>query len=259
VGRTVSGMRILLVGDTHGNTRWWANFVTPAASALEVDLVFQLGDFGYWPRGEDFLRAVTATDVPVVFLDGNHEHHPALQQVVQGRRTPVQIADNVSYAPRGCHLTWDGVEVAVLGGAHSIDRALRTPGRDWFVEEGVNNDDLAHVAKTGAAQVLLSHDAPSCAPVPLSPRAELPPAWYRELEACDEHRQRMQEALDVVQPRVVVHGHYHVSYAADVVRPWGSVHFAGLSQDGTGVGNLAVLECIAGRVSLHRVAETSVA
>ena len=248
-------MRILLVGDVHGNTPWWANFVTPAAHMLDADLVFQLGDFGYWPRGEDFLEAIAATGTPVAFLDGNHEHHPFLQETVQGRREPVQVSENLCYVPRGCHLIWSGVEVAVLGGAHSIDRALRTPGRDWFLEEAVTNDDLEHLAGNGTAQVLLSHDAPMCADVPLSAREELSGAWYQELPACDEHRMRLNEALDIVQPRIMVHGHYHVRYEADVTRPWGTTHVKGLSQDGTGVGNLAMLECDRGLASLRWVAE----
>jgi hypothetical protein len=248
-------MRILLVGDTHGRASWWESFITPTARLLKADMVFQLGDFGYWPNADRFLHAVSTTGIPVAFLDGNHEHHPFLQEKVQGRRKPVPVAENLVYVPRGCHLFWDGVQVAVLGGAHSIDRTLRTPGHSWFPDEDLTDEDLAHLASTGTAQVLLSHDAPLCAPVPLSDREELPGAWYRELPACEKNRVRMDEALDIVQPRIAVHGHYHVRYEAEVPREWGTTHFVGLSHDGTGVGNLAVLECDRGVASIRDVTE----
>lgn len=254
-------MRILLVGDTHGNTLWWEQFVTPAAQQLNADVICQVGDFGYWQGGDDFLSAVDATGIPVAFLDGNHEQHPYLEAAVAKARfeqqltatDPVPLGGNLSYLPRGGRFSWDGVTVAALGGARSIDRALRRPGISWFAEEAISNSDLELLADGATAQVLLCHDAPLCAPVPLSPRHELPFVWQAELETCTEHRMRLDEALDMVQPELLVHGHYHCRWAGDVQRDWGSCHVVGLAEDGSGVANLAILECVDGAASIRWV------
>ena len=53
-------MRILLVGDTHGNRQWLRNVVLTRAEREGVEAVFQLGDFGYWQKDSDFVK--TAAD-----------------------------------------------------------------------------------------------------------------------------------------------------------------------------------------------------
>ena len=52
--------RVLLVGDTHGNQRWLQGTVFPTAAREDVDLIVQIGDFGWWPGnagGDAFLEA----------------------------------------------------------------------------------------------------------------------------------------------------------------------------------------------------------
>jgi predicted phosphodiesterase len=242
-------MNILLVGDTHGNSRWWNAHVRPTAERLGVDLICQLGDFGFWPGAELFFNAVAETSIPVAFLDGNHEHHIALREAASDIRDPVVVAPNLTYLPRGSRLDWGGVSVSVLGGAHSIDRALRTPMYDWFPREAVSEDDLAVFVERGPAQIMLTHDAPLSAPVPLSDPEELPASWYRELSACAEHRRLIEEAFDSVQPDLLVHGHYHVRYDANVQRHWGKARVVGLGRDGATLSSFALLTCTAGSFS----------
>ena len=43
--------RILLVGDLHMNTLA-AHQVIDHAQALDANLILQVGDFGFWPRGK---------------------------------------------------------------------------------------------------------------------------------------------------------------------------------------------------------------
>lgn len=265
-GGTVAPMRILLVGDTHANTAWWEQFVRPAAEQLAVDAICQLGDFGFWPSASAFLEAVATGPVPTFFLDGNHEHHVALGARVDTARAlhgcgpvdPVPFGDQLWFMPRGTRVVWGGVSVAALGGARSIDRALRRVGKDWFVEEAVNDDDLALLAAHGPASVLLSHDAPAEASPPLMPRSELPGVFRAELEVCEEHRRRISEACDAVQPGLVVHGHYHVRYTDRVTRPWGGYDVLGLAEDGAGLANLAVLHCTDGVATVTGLVERPV-
>lgn len=78
-------MRILLVGDLHGDTLAMIETVTHAAD-VRANLILQLGDFGFWPRvesGRKFLRKVEArlelVGLDLWWVSGNHEDLRALQ------------------------------------------------------------------------------------------------------------------------------------------------------------------------------------
>jgi hypothetical protein len=260
-------MRLLLVGDVHGNQAWFDQVVLPAASMLDTDAIIQLGDFGYWPgRADAFLDAVKSSDIPVYFIDGNHEDHYALAYDVAMARAETGVKDtdavplggSLWYLPRGSRLEFDGVAVAALGGARSIDRALRTPSVDWFMEEAVNDDDLARLAAGGTCEVLVCHDAPSKATLPLLGDHEIPEVWRRERPACEEHRRRIDEACDAVRPNWLVHGHYHCRARSTAEFAWGPVKVVSLAEDGTSPGaNLAVLQIVKGDCEVRPVIEGS--
>lgn len=257
-------MRILVVGDTHGNKRFWENEVLPRTERLEADLVCQLGDFGYWPRrrgpAREFIRTVAESPLPVLFLDGNHEDHESLRGAVAEVRartplnptSPVPLGGSLLYMPRGARLVWGGVRVAALGGAHSIDRRLRTPGLDWFREESVDLDDLSLLEAGGPTDILLTHDVPAGAPVHGLPLEDMPKAWLGELPDALAHRILVQQGLDSVRPSVLLHGHFHTSWHHRLERPWGVCDVHGLDRDTTGDAAFALLECTDGKVTVTR-------
>ena len=45
--------KIMLLGDTHGNTGFVLHQVIPAAKAAGVKWIYQVGDFGYWEHTTD--------------------------------------------------------------------------------------------------------------------------------------------------------------------------------------------------------------
>jgi hypothetical protein len=65
-------MRILVVGDVHGNTDFMRTAIERAA-ARGITTILQVGDFGYWPHtksGEKFLTDLERTagiDLPSGF------------------------------------------------------------------------------------------------------------------------------------------------------------------------------------------------
>lgn len=229
--------RVLLVGDTHGNAHWWQGVVVVVADRLGVDAIVQVGDFGYWPGsfdGDAYLELVRAAPVPVLFIDGNHENHPALRHDSgYPNRHPVSLGGSLWYLPRGSQVNIAGMSVLAVGGARSIDRAHRRAGTSWFWEEAVDADDLAAISGL-KADILLAHDAPAGWDIPgLLPDPALPWDWRLERPACEEHRSRLREALDILQPKIVVHGHYHQAYDLERAESWGPLRVAGLSEDGT--------------------------
>jgi hypothetical protein len=96
----------------------------------------------------------------------------------------------------------------------------------------ITNDDIKRCIDGGPADVLVSHDCPTGVPIPGLERGKLIfPA--DALAQAEEHRTRLREVVDAVQPRAVWHGHYHVPYAMPIDFGYGPVDVHGLDMDTT--------------------------
>ena len=205
-------MRVLVVGDTHGDMAWVANTVIPLAVRADCSRIMQLGDFGFaFTNDLGRARAELATlsallmdaKVDLTFLPGNHEHYPMLRQLARlstqcARISPeghCEISRRVFYTGRTSAWRWAGVRCASLGGAVSIDKADRKPGFDWFPEEELSEEDAQRALRFGMVDVLFSHDGP----------ANVPFDFLIDHEGSEIHRQRVGEVvkhtgrLDVIE------------------------------------------------------------
>ena len=222
-----------LVGDTHANARWTASVVR-ALGAEGIDVVVQLGDFGWWPGNgfaEGVSRAAAAAGVVVCFLDGNHENHEDLRlhagtsSLGGGPVDPVEVYPSLWYLPRGCGWVWRGVRFRALGGAYSVDHASRTPGFDLFPPEEVPSAaDAERAISGGDADVLLCHDAPG-----LGYRLGGQPVSEADDRASQQVRSMLAQVVEETRPKLVVHGHHHFRYGVER----GGVEVVGLGCDGT--------------------------
>lgn len=260
--------KLLLVGDTHGNAGWFNASVAMTAIKTSADLVLQVGDFGYWPHDHQEPAIMAATErlftragIPTWFIDGNHENHQALQAAVKdalaaaGRPDylgPTPLTESTSYLPRGSRFEFEGCSLAFMGGAHSIDRARRTPGFDWFPEEYVTETELERLEPGGPADILIVHDTPSGYMIPGVDNREVRGPWLDELTSCANHRWMIRRAMEIVQPRLIVHGHYHQHYTQLITEPWGTVTILGLAADGD-PGAMALLTLTDGEIRLEDV------
>lgn len=142
-------MRVLLLGDTHGNAYWFKQ-ACRKAQFLGCEVILQLGDFGYWEHidDDDFLgkcsKYLEKYERYCVWLDGNHENHPLLwekygppdikyattQEIASSTLEELnsglnydpgqpkdwwKIREHLYYLPRGARWTWPGKEI---GRAH---------------------------------------------------------------------------------------------------------------------------------------------
>jgi len=231
---------VLLVGDTHADTRWLTGQVLPRAAEQGVGAVVVVGDFGYWRDAQSFLRAARTAranfGVDVWFLDGNHEEFPYLKSDVaecrvagDNERSPVQLGESLFYMPRGSVVEIGKLRTLVMGGAVSIDRLMRTDGVDWFMDEALDNADIHAGQQAEGIDVMLGHDAPSGWNIPgLTDPHRMSAAWRAQLPNCYEHRDRLREVFEVAQPRLYVHGHYHSGYELTTDESWGPVDVVGL-------------------------------
>lgn len=211
--------RVFVAGDWHGNTGWALRTIKEAAH-LGAHTLVQLGDFGIWPGEEKYLRKVNAecmrTGVELLVVPGNHDNYNAIARmsVTPDGWLHLPRFPGLRFAPRG--LIWqlpNGLWAGALGGAGSIDKNLRTPGKTWWPEEEVTQADvdalLGNFALSGLERldVLFTHDAPAGVYRPKSRR----PVWLTpDVENyCEMQRVLLRQAVDAVRPQAMYHGHWH--------------------------------------------------
>ena len=225
-----------LLGDTHAATSWTVDVIEQLGED-GIRCIVQLGDFGWWPDvRQRFVKqvgdAAKHQGILFAFIDGNHEHHGNLRNAANkndadafSKAEPVLMPEGVWYLPRGCAWEWSGVKFRAMGGAFSIDHKSRIPGITVFRSETPSRAEMEQAAAAGPADVLLCHDYPALG-------HEVPSTWDGEAPPEDEEASRkVREALawlcSKINPRLVVHGHWHYRYSVEQ----GGITVEGLSRD----------------------------
>lgn len=237
-------MKIGIAGDWHGNTQWACSMVEQASPMLDPDykLIFQLGDFGYWPgvRGKAYLNELNETlekeETDLFFIDGNHENHPLLRNKARKdgidpdhATRPVLITNRILWLPRGSIMTVNGKRILAMGGAASVDREYRTEGVSWFPEERITDEQVAYAISKGPADIMLCHDRPSSAPVTFGPSS-----WPAvDLALSEVNRDKLQAIVNSAKPEIICHGHLHMFMHAEYDFGYGPVKVTGFDCDGT--------------------------
>lgn len=241
--------RVLLAGDWHGDADWAAHVIKMAETLLEGEpqpLVLQLGDFGLWPghAGATYLEAVREacqkTGVLVRFIDGNHEDFTQIEALRMNPAERYGGAAPLAWIPRGHRWRWHGRTWLALGGAVSLDRAIRREGASWWPQEEITATEAEAVIGDGHADVMITHDCPSGVRHSFPP----PPRFWdaRDLARGDAHRELLQRVVSQARPRWLMHGHLHRAYQRVCDLGYGPVEVTGLDS-GEGDGpNYAVLD-----------------
>jgi hypothetical protein len=219
-------VKLLIVGDTHGNGRWLREYIYPVAMTLGVEAIIQLGDFGAWehlPEGVTFMDEVgdlsRDSGIPLYWLHGNHDKHShTIEAYQRDQRGFLVCREFVFYIPQGHAWTWGGVSIRAFGGAYSVDKAGRVEaemrkkvgqGTFWFPEEEMSDAEMDQLlaADDRPKDIVLSHDKP------YSSR----PGWNRKnIPACIPNQLRLDRALKAHQPAYWFHGHLHYHYTDKV-------------------------------------------
>ena len=227
---------VAVAGDWHGNTRWATTQIAKIGALLspsDFRYILHTGDFGIWPGrpGDIYINAVIGAclvnNLRIWFVDGNHED---FDQIGEYR---IQSSNDqlVSWLPRGHRWTWHGRKWLAMGGAASVDRAIRVEKNwGWWPQEYITDDQIADAIEDGPADVLLSHDAPTGAHI-----VHPPPAghWdFSDMAKSEENQARLQVLCDAVWPKHIIHGHHHTAYQKTVHMAHGDVEITGLANDG---------------------------
>ena len=149
---TPKRMSIYLTGDTHGGIERFRDH----KGFNKDDTVIVLGDFGVIWHNLANVYGYVMTERPKIeeldrygctfcFIDGNHENHERLAALPDA---PLfggiagQAGEHVFHLRRGQVYEIEGKSFFCMGGALSIDRAVRTEGESWWPGENITTDDM---------------------------------------------------------------------------------------------------------------------
>lgn len=242
--------KLMLLGDLHGNTPHLEK-AAKMAKREKVDLIFQLGDFGFlWQtsRIPNVNNVLKQFGVPLVWIDGNHENFEMLATLGATPQDdePTVLAEFITYSPRGYVWDFDGVKVMTLGGAFSVDVDSRLQGRSWWPEETITHRDVDRAVSRGKVDILLAHDAPEVPPK-LQHMMEtggginlrsMGQEGYKLDRASRSNRIAVTAVMQAVEPKLLVHGHMHYRYNDHLA----NTTVVGLDRDTTGNKSWVIIE-----------------
>src|SRR5690606_29476774 len=90
------------------------------------------------------------------FISGNHENYLNLKE---DNNTIYELQAGLYHIPRG----YVSGEVLFIGGGDSVDRYLRTAGKDWFPEEALSQtqfNTIIDFVKDKKITTVIAHDLP---------------------------------------------------------------------------------------------------
>ncbi len=138
-------MAFIITGDTHGTIdigKVVQFFKDHEDEYTEDDYLIICGDVGvcgFDPDIEKEARKILRSlPVTVLFVDGNHEHHPRLNDlpVDEWMGGKVHFVEpEIIHLMRGQVYDINGTKIFTFGGAYSIDKFARIEGISWFPEE----------------------------------------------------------------------------------------------------------------------------
>lgn len=226
--------RVAVVGDWHMNWRWGRRAIDHAKDQGAQGLL-HTGDFAYTfqPEFLDQLDSMlTSRGLRLWWVDGNHENHEKLQRWPLAGDGTRPITDRIIHLPRGLRWQWAGVRFLALGGAYSVDRMARVPGREWWEQETLTRRQVHQAQAGGPVDVMVSHDCPAVVQIPgIDDRPR--PDWIAvdDYRRSVQHRKLLDQVVKVVRPRRIFHGHYHHRHDTVAQLGYGPVTVTGLDCD----------------------------
>lgn len=216
-----SSGRVAIAGDWHGNVRYIGLVIARLRErAPDVDTIFQLGDFGHFPKrtGRQYLSAIDSlcadAGIKRVFvIPGNHEDWTDLDRLFAANPAePVQLSETVTVLPRVFRFDVGGRTFLSFGGAASVDFEWRTTGRTWWPSEAPTEANVEDAIAGGPVDVLLAHETVNGGTEEVERILRSNPRGFSwEARAYSEaSRDKVTRVWDALRPTVLAHGHMHV-------------------------------------------------
>lgn len=168
-----------IIGDVHGNLNGYE------VAIRDKERTVQLGDFGFKKEHDWHLNNVDPKSHSILF--GNHDYYPYLDHE--------HSLGNWKYISE--------FDVFFVRGADSIDKSMRTEGRDWFSEEEMSYAEFSKCIDEYEKQkpdVVVSHDAPQS--IVLS---------FFGIPDKSITRSALDQMFEIHKPNIWIFGHHHTS------------------------------------------------
>lgn len=215
-------MIIGLIGDLEGNRDWAVSQLRALGRRGDIQVACQLGDlrFGMGPHHEEYLAAIESVcaefELRLLCISGNHENWAMLDNLWEETPgQPLTLSDHVSMLPRGYRWELGGRSFVALGSAPSVNRELLTEGVNWWPTEVLTDEHVDATIAGGPAEIMLTHDSPG-PPYCTEPVKDIivnnPWDWPDSIRAyAQDGIDKLTRAVLGVKPRLLIHGHFHVS------------------------------------------------
>lgn len=234
-------MRVLIVGDVHGQHGELAKALRQAQADYRIEAAIQVGDFGFQ---RNLLGAGRATrvrySVPLHAIDGNHEDHAWLRRaLLTGAASRWAHELNLIYQPRPSVAKLGASKAGFLGGALHVDRPQK---HNWLI--GFPNYILQRQREQAVAlfnrerpELIVTHSCPAGIGIGLKSSAEMTPGVAEHISAagfdpgpagdCGEVELSRLWGELAYKPRAWVFGHFHRAHEAMI----SGTRFVGVSDE----------------------------
>jgi len=234
-------MRILIVGDVHGQHRKLAEALRQAQADYRIEAAIQVGDFGFYKS----LLAASNADrvrypVPLHAIDGNHEDHAWLRRALltgAARNWPREL--NLIYQPRPSVAQLGASKVGFLGGALHVDRPQKHNWLSGFPNYILrrNREQAVALFNRERPELIVTHSCPARIGIGLQSTAEMRPGVAEYITAAGFDSGSADDCGEVelsrlwcelaYKPRAWVFGHFHRVHEATIE----GTRFVGLSDE----------------------------
>lgn len=139
---------VFITGDVHGDADFEKLIQLRTNNVSLNDTLIILGDAGIcWSPEftQNIIPLYRKLNITIIFLDGNHENFDMLESfpLIQYKGALMhQIDDHIFHVLRGEIIEIEGFTMLCIGGAHSIDKHLRTEHISWWSQEDITNHDV---------------------------------------------------------------------------------------------------------------------
>ncbi len=190
---------IRFIGDVHGQYRRYGKIIADAPTSI------QIGDLGVGFHNAGSPR------------EGQFGSHPPNDAMVRGGHRFIRGNHD---SPRACraHSQWiadghfeDGM--MFVGGALSVDRALRAEGYDWWPGEELSIAELKRMIDLyieRKPRIMVTHDCPEEVAGIVQSRIALLGPPRRDVPS--RTRRAFQDMWSAHLPELWIFGHYHMSF-----------------------------------------------
>lgn len=234
---------LAVFGDWHGDLGWSIDAVKAAAREGARTAV-SVGDVGLdWPgpkrnRWEQRMNALLVElGVTLVVSPGNHDCLARIDLEEVQSDGLIAWRSNIKVLPKGGRTIIEGLRVAGLGGALSVDKQWRVEGKDWWRDEEPTIEQAERLIAGGDLDILITHDVPMGVPVRGS--FDLPADLVEE---ANHTRILLREVVDRTAVPHLFSGHWHQRLTFELPNPGGrSTRVDVLDMEGSREGNAVLV------------------